>query len=234
MLKNMRTSNFDFLSEVDEKLSNLGRLSETFFHDDPSTTIIKLRQFAERLAQRHAANAGLRVFPDTTQAELLRELKFERAASEQVLDVFHHLRKLGNMAVHEGYGTHSQALHCMKLAVQLGVWHVRVLKGNARWKAPPFFPPTAPNSASQEVLAELERLRAERNEALSAAERAQADLETEKLKSEGAAQRELRQREERRVWEELAQEAEAERERFRQELERLEEEAQLRSGAAAQ
>jgi type I restriction enzyme R subunit len=230
----MRTSNFDFLSEVDEKLSNLGRLSETFFHDDPSTTIIKLRQFAERLAQRHAANAGLRVSPDTTQAELLRELKFERAASEQVLDVFHHLRKLGNMAVHEGYGTHSQALHCMKLAVQLGVWHIRVLKGDTHWKSPPFFPPTAPNSASQEVLAELERLRAERNEALSAAERALAGLETEKLKSEDAAQRELRQREERRVWEELAQEAEAERERFRQELERLEEEAQLRSGAATQ
>lgn len=228
---NTRTSNFDFLSQVDEKLLNLGRLSETFFHDDPSTSIIKLRQFGERLAQRHAASAGLDVFPDLKQADLLRELKLEKAVPDQVLDVFHHIRKLGNRAVHDGYGDHLQALNCMKMAVQLGIWHVRVVRSDPKWRASPFAPPVAPSTASFDVLSELERLRSERNEALTEVDRANAELEAERAKTEDALHRERREREERQAWEELAQEVDAERERFRAELEQLQVEAQRRSGA---
>lgn len=217
----VRTSNFDFLRDIDPKLLNLGRLSETFFHDDPSTSIIKLRQFCERLAQRHAASAGLNVLPGTAQADLLRELKLEKAAPEQVLDIFHHIRKLGNQAVHDGHGDHLQALGCMKMAVQLGVWHARIERRDPRFKVPPFVPPVAPSSASAELRKEIERLRSERNNALSEAERVVAELEAERARAEDARQREMRQAEERKAWEELAQEAEAESQRFRQELEEI-------------
>lgn len=49
------TSNFTFLKGHDERLVALGALAERYFKDDPSTSIVKLRQFAELLAKTVAA-----------------------------------------------------------------------------------------------------------------------------------------------------------------------------------
>lgn len=102
--------NFWFLEPISSQLVKLGTLAEHFFFSDPSTTLIKLRQFSEILTQLHAAHAGLLLEPTETQSDLLRRLKFERAIPEKVLDVLHHIRKVGNSAVHEGKGDHRQAL----------------------------------------------------------------------------------------------------------------------------
>src|SRR4029453_18623847 len=55
----MASANFDFLVEHDERLVTLGAFAERYFRDDPSTAIVKLRQFAELMAKliaaRHAA-----------------------------------------------------------------------------------------------------------------------------------------------------------------------------------
>ncbi|WP_109671122.1 hypothetical protein [Roseicyclus mahoneyensis] len=53
-----RLSNFDFLDGLDPELANLGKLAESYFQDDPSTSLIKLRQFGERMTRRHAALVG--------------------------------------------------------------------------------------------------------------------------------------------------------------------------------
>lgn len=104
------TSNFDFLERLDRDLANLGRLAESYFQDDPSTTLIKLRQFGERLTRRHAALVGSDVQNGEIQADVLRRLQYERSAPDRVLDVLHHIRKLGNAAVHDGAGNHREAL----------------------------------------------------------------------------------------------------------------------------
>ncbi|MGA2636197.1 hypothetical protein [Methylocella sp.] len=44
-------SNFTFLKPHDDQLVRLGALAERYFHDDPNTCLIKLRQFGELLAQ---------------------------------------------------------------------------------------------------------------------------------------------------------------------------------------
>lgn len=111
--------NFDFLSELDSELCNLGRLAESYFQEDPSTSLIKLRQFGERLTKRHAALMGAEMQEIDTQADLLRKLKYVRMAPDRVLDVLHHVRKLGNAAVHEGRGDHREALACLKMAVPI-------------------------------------------------------------------------------------------------------------------
>lgn len=54
----MRSANFDFMSEHDEWIVTLGGLAERYFRDDPSTTIVKLRQFAELSAKLVAAHHG--------------------------------------------------------------------------------------------------------------------------------------------------------------------------------
>jgi hypothetical protein len=62
-------SNFEFLDQLDSELANLGRLSESYFQEDPSTTLIKLRQFSERLACRHAVLMGVDLAGGETQAD---------------------------------------------------------------------------------------------------------------------------------------------------------------------
>ena len=53
------TSNFVYLQEHDEPLLRLGMLAERYFPDDPNTSLLKLRQLAELLAQLVAAKVGL-------------------------------------------------------------------------------------------------------------------------------------------------------------------------------
>src|SRR5437660_6015230 len=74
-MKNI-SANFDYLGVHDPQLVRLGGLAERYFKDDPNTCLIKLRQFAEVLAQLTAAKAGLLASPEEPQTDLLRRLKF--------------------------------------------------------------------------------------------------------------------------------------------------------------
>ncbi|MDK3075780.1 type I restriction endonuclease [Sedimentitalea sp. JM2-8] len=217
-------SNFDFLEGLDTDLSSLGRLAESYFQDDPSTSLIKLRQFGERLTKRHASLMGIEIQEIDTQADLLRKLKYERMAPDRVLDVLHHVRKLGNAAVHEGRGDHREALACLKMAVQLGVWHVRAATAQRDFTTGPFLPPKVPDASGAELQGELDRLRTERNEALSAAQKAEEEKQRAILSAETAEDRHKREVEERRTWEALAQDAD-------RQLQELSEQASLWSTA---
>jgi len=53
-----RGSNFEYLATYDAQLVRLGALAELRFHDAPNSCLIKLRQFAELLAQQLAARMG--------------------------------------------------------------------------------------------------------------------------------------------------------------------------------
>ncbi|WP_434288837.1 type I restriction-modification system endonuclease [Celeribacter sp. SCSIO 80788] len=203
-------SNFEFLDQLDGELANLGRLAESYFQEDPSTSLIKLRQFSERLARRHAVLMGVDLVDADTQVDLLRRLKYDRAAPDRVLDVLHHIRKLGNAAVHEGQGDHRQALACMKMSVQLGVWHFRASTKDRDFSPGPFVPPRLPQSTTEELTKELERLRRERDDALTAAQKAQEQRKQALLDAESAEARHQRELSERQTWEALAQEADKE------------------------
>lgn len=52
-------SNFDMLRLYEEQLWRLGALAERYFAEDPNTSLLKLRQFSELLAQSLAARTGL-------------------------------------------------------------------------------------------------------------------------------------------------------------------------------
>jgi type I restriction enzyme, R subunit len=68
------TSNFAPLQEYDAQLLRLGMLAERYFPDDPSTTLLKLRQLTELLAQLVATKVGLYQSPEESQYDLLRRL----------------------------------------------------------------------------------------------------------------------------------------------------------------
>ena len=65
----IQTANFGFLAKYDAQLARLGALAERYFGDDPNTSLMKLRQFAELLAQLTAAKTGQLTKPDESQTD---------------------------------------------------------------------------------------------------------------------------------------------------------------------
>lgn len=86
------SANFDFLAKDDPQLVRLGGVISRMTQ---STSLIKLRQFGELLAQQTAARSGLLNSPDEQQVDLLRRLKFERVVPPGVGDLLHQLRVAG-------------------------------------------------------------------------------------------------------------------------------------------
>jgi type I restriction enzyme R subunit len=203
-----KSANFDFLTKRYPDLERVGALCERYFSDDPIIALITLRQFGELLAQMVAAKSGLLSDPRELQADLLRRLRVEGNYPPAVLDLFHQLRKFGNAATHDRSGDHATALACLKMARQLGIWFYRTFD-NQSFKSGPFQPPRRPVDATAELTAELERLKVEREAALTDAERAKekiAEAEAARLAAEKGAKGAAEDRE---VWEQLAVAAEA-------------------------
>jgi type I restriction enzyme R subunit len=51
-------TNFAFLVEYDEQIVRLGMMAEKYFAEDPNTSLLKIRQYAELLAQQIATRVG--------------------------------------------------------------------------------------------------------------------------------------------------------------------------------
>ncbi len=92
------SGNFGYLRGHDIRLATLGAQAERYFREDPSTAIIKLRQLAELLAKLIAAHHALYQGDRETFEETLRRLSYERIIPKEASDVFHTLRKIGNVA----------------------------------------------------------------------------------------------------------------------------------------
>ncbi|MFC1611765.1 hypothetical protein ACFL6C_12455 [Myxococcota bacterium] len=68
-------ANFYFLAKHDALLDKLGALAESYFQDDPNTSLIKLRQWGEILTQHVAAACGVYTTTDEHWLDLINRLK---------------------------------------------------------------------------------------------------------------------------------------------------------------
>lgn len=210
-------SNFDFLEKREPLLFKLGALSEGYFTEDPNTAQIKLRQFAELLAQLSAAHFGIEVSAQDAQVDILRRLKLECGIPREVSDLFHTLRLSGNQAVHEIKGDHASALAGLKIARQLSIWFVRTFY-EPGLKFGPFAPPQPPRDSSEDVLIEIEALRRELEASQTEAERLRSEAERAERERRTAAQIAEDSNQERAVWEKLAEEADLARQDLQNQL----------------
>lgn len=204
-----KSLNFEFLRGRSAQLHRLAALAEHYFPTDPNTCLIKLRQFAELLAQDAGARAGLEPLRQEPFSDYLRRLSHSRYAPARAMELFHFLRKAGNDAAHEGRDDFRAALSALKIARELAVWYMRSFGGEAKFSPGAFTPPTAPADPSEALQGELARLRAEADAHRSAAEieRQRADeAEAARLSANEKAAREA---EERALWQRLAEESEA-------------------------
>lgn len=214
------TSNFAHLQEHDEQLVRLGLLAERYFPDDPNTTLLKLRQLTELLAQLVATKIGLYQSPEESQYDLLRRLQEQGILPREIAQLFGEVRRAGNAASHAMTGDHRTALAALKITWQLGLWFHRTFQ-NPTFTSGPFIPPQPPPDESAELRAELARLR----QALAEHRVLHQDT-AQRLEAVEASLREAR--DDQGFWEQMASEAEAAKVALEQRL------AEQQAAAAAQ
>ena len=82
-----QSSNFNFLAEHDSLLVELAQAAERIFSSDPNTSLIKLRQLGEALAQHLASIVGVE-FSEHNGAK-----QFDNALNGQLASVMDELTK---------------------------------------------------------------------------------------------------------------------------------------------
>lgn len=203
--------NFAFLAKHDRRLALLGEAAERAFHSDPVAALVHLRRLGEALAQAAAAHAGLFTDAREDQVDRLRRLRDAGVVTREVADLFHHVRKAGNAAVHDGVGDAGSALHALKLSRATAVWFHRAFGRDPAWKPGPFVPPRPPEDASAALLAQLDALKARLAASESAADAARQQAEDARRAALSAVERAAEDQAERAALEALLTEA-AERE----------------------
>lgn len=198
MNNNIR-SNFDMLRAYEAQLWRLGALAERYFAEDPNTSLLKLRQLSELLAQSLAARTGLYANPEESQYELIRRLQGEGVLPKEVKQILDQIRVTGNAANHALQGDHAAALSTLKLCWQLCLWFHRTFK-DAAFKSGPFVPPQPPADESGELRTELAQLR--QAVATFQAQQEQVSHELQSTKTQLSSLSE-----ERGIWEQLATES---------------------------
>ena len=121
----MAKSNFNFLAEEYPSIAKLGLLAEQSLYKDPSNTLSKLRIILEKVTQFIIKYEGLSDYSDK-QFDRLRVLQQELDTPQDMLDIFHTVRKSGNNASHEGEGTSAEARFMMRKAFHVLVWFYNV------------------------------------------------------------------------------------------------------------
>lgn len=154
-------SNFEFLDDLEPTLYELGKKCERYFTDDPSTCLFILRQFCEILTQNYAKLFEYRADDFKTQLSLLQKLDYDNKLPKKVADALHHVRKIGNDAVHNKPVTNEDALTCLKLGVQLAYWYANVAFDEFEVNAYVFKPPKSPAQVTQRLQREIMRLERE-------------------------------------------------------------------------
>jgi type I restriction enzyme, R subunit len=185
------SSNFNFLAEHDTLFVELADAAERAFSSDPNTTLIKLRQLGEAMAQHLAALSGIEFDDQTSQSELLYRLNRELRLEPQVRELFHTLRIEGNRATHQFRTRHKEAMDGLKLARQLAIWFHRSFgQAGAGFKPGAFVPPTDPSAQLRQLHTDIEKLRHElqqANMALDSSQQLSQLIEQEKAEYEALA-----------------------------------------------
>jgi type I restriction enzyme, R subunit len=200
--------NFAFLAEHAPLLADLGATAERLFPFDPASCVLKLRLLAEALTQHMAASLSISL-AQPTQAELFRAVDARLGMDAQVRQLFHLLRRTGNLAAHEadhGIG-YREGLEALKVAREVAVWFHRSFGQAPSFKPGPFVLPDNPSQTLLSLQQQVSQLNARLQDAQTA-QASQAEI-ARLLEAQAEQEREMARRaqEEAAVYQELAEEA---------------------------
>lgn len=219
-------SNFEFLKQHDPIFMQLAIGAERAFSSDPNTTLIKLRQLGEALAQDLATRCGIEFDQQTKQNDLLYQLQRDLNLDSNIKNIFHLLRMEGNKATHQFKTSHREALDALKLARSLCVWYHRSFGKNAsNFKPSAFVSPPDPSYQLQALQQQIHQLSQQLNDAnlQTAAQEKLTKLQAEE-KTEYQQLAELMDAEARQLAEQKQQQEQllaCERQQFEQRIQQL-------------
>lgn len=155
----LESTNFGFLAEHDAIFVQLAAAAERAFVSDPNTTLIKLRQLGEAIAQDLALRCNIRFDERTSQLDLLQQIRQEIRLEQSVLELFHILRVEGNKATHQFKTQHKEAITGLTVARELAVWYQRAFgRQGAAFKPGPFIAPKDPSAELRELQTQIDQL----------------------------------------------------------------------------
>jgi len=118
----MTPSNFSFLEDEFAILFNIGQSAEFYLHQDPVSSMFKMRLFAERLTEKLFEEHALEFPYEDTQHNRLKMLEFENVLPSNIKDLLFHIKNKGNVAIHQNKATVEEAKHSLFLAFKLSKW----------------------------------------------------------------------------------------------------------------
>ena len=152
-----QSPNFQFLEAIDPVLAELGARAEGYALEDPNTSMMKVRQLGELLAQFVASKSGVLSDREKDQRALIDDLFRSTCITPEIKNLFHVVRMEGNTAIHALQGTEGQAITLLRHVRNIAVWTFRsYVNGNAKLGG--FVPPVPTNDTGKEATDEIARL----------------------------------------------------------------------------
>lgn len=165
-------SNFDFLNKDFPVLANFGRLAEDYCYSDSNSALMKLGMIGETIINLMFTYDRVPLPAENTAVKRIDLLFREGLLTQDLVDIFHALRKTRNKAVHENYASVPQAKTLLQMAHSLCEWFMQTY-GDWGYLPKPFVMPEEQNvviSNKQKEETEAEKLAAEAQEKAAASE----------------------------------------------------------------
>jgi len=108
-------SNFSFLQEKWPFLVNIANQAEQYVFTDPNVSLIKIRQFIDVLVKRIFKEEGFPIIEEDNLNTRLKKIQFQNIIPIECIQLLHQLKKAGNLAVHEGFGSEQNALSALEI-----------------------------------------------------------------------------------------------------------------------
>src|SRR5687767_7905164 len=112
----MKRSNFSFFTGQWSILANLGELAEKNVYTDPHTSLFKTRLFGETLSKFILAFENIEEPYGVKQVERIHILKRNDILDHELINMLDSLRRIGNIAAHDYYGSEEEALTALRFA----------------------------------------------------------------------------------------------------------------------
>lgn len=135
------SKNFNLLESRWPELYRHASMAERYVHDDPTTSVIKLRCFVESLVGHLHRELELPSEPGDGLFEKLKSKDFEAVVDSAIRQKLHAIRYRGNKAAHGGDIDADQALQLLKEAYFLGRWLFTTYSQDASGQYPEFVVP---------------------------------------------------------------------------------------------
>ncbi|MBA6292850.1 DEAD/DEAH box helicase family protein [Colwellia sp. MB3u-70] len=190
-----QSMNFEHIKEKWPQLHQLAAFAEKYAIDDPQSSLVKLRCYAEQVVGYLYKELQLPVFPNSTIYDKLTSDDFTSVVPGIITDKLHAIRKSGNQAAHQGQVDQQQAIWILKESYFIACYLFMAYDNGKQSDCPEFKAPeqkqpvdqadaefTKKNKQLAQQLAENEARLKKALDELAASEKAQKQVQIEAAK----------------------------------------------------